>query len=219
MYACQYVNRSICSNFKYLTGKYQQMTTLTVTMPFCGSLWAFHRRQHSSRMCTARLPTVRVSVATTRCQSRGGVRYTHRLYLPPGYTYPPAPGYTYPTVPTSLDTYPHPWRDLVPEIPTPQKGPGTRDTYPYPIPKQIDRHLWKHYLSSTTVAGGKHDWSILDWFSQTRRERDEMLFRNLCGLWAPILSWNRSSLGAERVLISWNLSWVKNTNSMSFKSD
>ena len=85
-------------------------------------------------MCTARLPTVRVSVATTRCQSRGGVRYTHRLYLPPGYTYPPTPGYTYPTVPTSLPPPPEgtwyqryhllPRRDLAPEIPTPTPSPN-----------------------------------------------------------------------------------------------
>ena len=32
----------------------------------------FIARQHSSRMRTARLPTVRVSVATTRCQCRRG---------------------------------------------------------------------------------------------------------------------------------------------------
>ena len=35
----------------------------------------FDRRKHSSRMCTTRLPTVRVLVATTRCQWWGGWVY------------------------------------------------------------------------------------------------------------------------------------------------
>ena len=59
-----------------------------------------------------------------------------------------------------------------PEVPSPQKEYGTRDTLPlwrsmapeipYPTPpppttgEQIDRHLWKHYLPATTVAGGKN---------------------------------------------------------------
>ena len=41
-------------------------------------------RQHSSWMCTARLPTVRVLVATTRCQSREAVGIP--IPYPPGYT-------------------------------------------------------------------------------------------------------------------------------------
>ena len=38
---------------------------------------------------------------------------------------------------------------------TPQKGHGTRDTHPLPC-EQIDKHLWKHYLPATTVAGGNY---------------------------------------------------------------
>ena len=41
-------------------------------------------------------------------------------------------------------TYPPPRRDLVPGIPT-----------PYP-PEQNDRHLWKHYLPPTSLAGSKN---------------------------------------------------------------
>ena len=146
MYACQYVNRSICSNFKYLTGKYQQMTTLIVTMPFCGICEHFIE------------DSIPVGCVPPACQPHvfrwlpldvspagGG-----ELGIPIDHTYPldiptlqpldiPTPRYLPPWIPT-----PTPWRELVPEIPTPQKGPGTRDTYPYPIPKQIDRHLWKH---------------------------------------------------------------------------
>ena len=53
----------------------------------------------------------------------------------------------------------------------PWKGHGTRDTLPpsrrntgpeipYPPCEQIDRHLWKHYLPATTVAGGRDEWQL-----------------------------------------------------------
>ena len=83
---------------------------------------------HFSRIRTARLQTIRVSVAITKCQSHGG-RYT---YYPQVYLKPP-PVYINP-----LDNYPPgkgTWyqgylplrRELVPEITNP--------------PQQIDRHL------------------------------------------------------------------------------
>ena len=51
-------------------------------------------------------------------------------------------------------------------------GPGTRHTHPKkgtetrhtPPPPWTERHLWKHYLPSTTVAGGKNGcvmWTFL----------------------------------------------------------
>ena len=101
-------------------------------------------------MHIARLPTVRVSVAITRCQSHGGYVY---LPTPLGYIYPadmPTPWISHslgiltpPQVyilPTSISTsqipiprylppegtwyqrYLHPKRNLVPEMPTLPKG-------------------------------------------------------------------------------------------------
>ena len=89
--------------------------------------------------------------------------HTHPLDIPTPWTYPPL-GHTHPLdIPTrQLHPHPHPWihwlpgkdmgpeipttpgRDLVPEIPAP----------PHPTRVQIDRHLWKHYLLATIVAGG-----------------------------------------------------------------
>ena len=65
--------------------------------------------------------------------SRGGGR--HLVPTPhPWDTYPPylryqSPWDTYPLDNYPSDTYPT-GRDLGPDIPTPWKGPGTRDTYP-----------------------------------------------------------------------------------------
>ena len=61
-----------------------------------------------------------------------------------------SPPWTYPPL-----TYLPPDRKLVPEIPTPWKGYGTRDMW-------TDRHMWKHYLPATSFAGGKY----FDWDSQ-----------------------------------------------------
>ena len=62
------------------------------------------------------------SVATTGCQYQGvGIWYTYH----PGYTYPL--DYIYPWI------YLSPRKDMGPEIPTPGKGIGIRDTYPPPL--------------------------------------------------------------------------------------
>ena len=83
-------------------------------------------------MRTVNMPTVRVLVATK------DVNHTH-----------------------PLDTYPSE-RDLVPDIPTPQKGPGTRDTYPregtwyqkyLPHCEQVDRPPVKILPSYNNYCG------------------------------------------------------------------
>ena len=106
-------------------------------------------RKHSSRMRTTSLRIVRVVVATTRCQYWGG--YT---YLPPRIPTPSAipPWYT---CPPPRHTHPTPQKNLGPDIPTyPQEAPGTMHTHPHP--KQNDRQLWKHYLPTTSLAGGNY---------------------------------------------------------------
>ena len=59
-------------------------------------------------------------------------------------------------IPTPL-VYLPPWT----YPPTPWKGPGTRDTHPHRRDQAYtpwtDRHLWKHYLPTTTVASGNED--------------------------------------------------------------
>ena len=52
--------------------------TRVKTLP---SPWGSLRRQHSSKMRTARLSAIRVSMATTRCQYHGG-RYPYPLCIP-----------------------------------------------------------------------------------------------------------------------------------------
>ena len=110
----------------------------------------FMTRKHSSRIHTVHLLTISHSIP---CVQRG------EGWLPTSWTYPhihpwgmsthPSPGYP-----------PHSW------IPSPQKGPGTRDTH-HPLkgtwyqryprkghgtrnthPMWVDTHLWKHYLTS-----------------------------------------------------------------------
>ena len=66
-------------------------------------------------MRTTHFPIVPVLVATTRCQYFGVGISTPGIPTPYTYT---LPGYL-----------PPPRRELGPEIPTPQKGLGTRDTY------------------------------------------------------------------------------------------
>ena len=105
-----------------------------------------------------------------------GVGYITSL----GYSTPPQPPDTLPKIPYALDTLfpgyptltPTPWILYSPWIPYPQKGHGTRDILPpegtldqgpgmdwhqryATLPEQNDRHLWKHYLPATNVAGGK----------------------------------------------------------------
>ena len=82
-------------------------------------------RKHSSRMYTNRLPTVRVVVATARCQYWGYPRSNVRGYPPsPGHN--PVPGHIYQPSPldmcTPSQTYPPP------DIPTP-----LRHTNPNPF--------------------------------------------------------------------------------------
>ena len=105
-------------------------------------------RKHSSRMRTTSLRIVCVVVATTRCHYWGG--YT---YLTPAIPTPSAiaPWHTC----SPQHTHPTPQKNLEPDIPTyPQKAPGTMHTLPHP--KQNDRHLWKHYLPTTSLAGGNY---------------------------------------------------------------
>ena len=102
-------------------------------------------------MRTALLPIVRVLVATTRCQSQGGM-YT---YPSPGYTYPPRVylpcGYAYsPWIPqllgiptpkyTSSPQVYLPPKYLPPQDTYPQKRPGTRDIYPQKEPGTRDTY-------------------------------------------------------------------------------
>ena len=93
-------------------------------------------------MLTARLPTIRVLVSTTRM---GGIP-TPQVYLRPGYLPPGIPiplGIHTPRITTPAPRYLHPTprRDLLPEIPTPE---GTwYQRYLTPPPReQIDIHLW-----------------------------------------------------------------------------
>ena len=93
-------------------------------------------RKHSSRMLTARLPTVRVVVATTRCQywgryarsHVGGGRYTHPplpLHIPTPSRHTPVHA-TLPWIYPPGHTHPHPegtWDQAY--LPHPQKGPRT----------------------------------------------------------------------------------------------
>ena len=67
----------------------------------------------------------------------------HPLYIPtlPLWTYPPTPG-----ILTSFRGYGT--RDN-----TPPERTWTTDT---PPPPQTDRHLWKHYLPATSLAGGNN---------------------------------------------------------------
>ena len=117
----------------------------------------------SSRMCTARLPTMFVAAAT-RCQYPGGVgMHPHWTYPPPPPEHTHSPGRVLrPFVPTpppkgpgTRDTTPSPRRDLGPEIPTPWKEHGTRDTHsrsPW-----TDTRLRKQYLPPTSLAGGNNN--------------------------------------------------------------
>ena len=66
-------------------------------------------------------------------------------YSPLGYSYPP--GQTYPP---PLDI-PIPRRDLVAKLP-PRKDMGP-EVPTHPTPEKDVRHLWKHYLPTTSIAG------------------------------------------------------------------
>ena len=81
-----------------------------------------------------------------------GAGYVHNYPSPtPGLHPSPHPSLT----PPSLSAHTHS-----------EKGPRTRQTYPPPKVAGTrhtnpllwtDRHLWKHYLPTTTVAGGNND--------------------------------------------------------------
>ena len=127
--------------------------------------------KHSSRMRTARLPTV--SCCIPGPMSRGGVSTnpprshvwggyprppldiptpSPPLDIPPGYNPPPPiypPYWTYPPRHTHLldvpfpRTYPSPGRGLVPEIPTPSPKTTRYQRYQPPTPcvRMTNRHL------------------------------------------------------------------------------
>ena len=52
-------------------------------------------------------------------------------------------------------TYPLPRRDLVPKIPTPQKGHGTRN--PHPHPRHVNRQTPVKTLPSYNFIGGSNN--------------------------------------------------------------
>ena len=90
--------------------------TSVKTLP---SPWGSVRRQHSSKMRTARLSAIRVSIATTRCQYHGGrypypwiylplIGITNLPNIPTPYTYPPPEG-------TKYERYLPPNLEVVPE--------------------------------------------------------------------------------------------------------
>ena len=89
-------------------------------------------RKHSSRMCTARLPTV------SRCTPcLGGV----------GVDIPT------PEVPCLVCVCGEGGTHHTRSHPTPKKGHATRVPT---LPSWTDRHLWKHYLPATSLAGGNN---------------------------------------------------------------
>ena len=83
-------------------------------------------------------------------------------YMSKGY---PLPRHTHPVEITHQPEHTHP-----PWTYHPPKWPGTRDTHPlektrdqgylpHPLPHpwtETDRHLWKHYFPTTTVAGSNN---------------------------------------------------------------
>ena len=105
----------------------------------------FKTRKHSSRILTTRLPTVRVSVAASRCHywEEMGVGIPIPWCILPPLAYPPSPPLwdTHPTpppwylppsgIPASLwdSCPPPPIIPIGPVIP-PQKAHGTRHTHP-----------------------------------------------------------------------------------------
>ena len=117
-------------------------------------------------------------MCTARCMCGGGLplgvniggvpipldnQITHHPSLTPTtLIYPPQKG---PLTRYTYSSPPPPINDLVPGKPTlmkehgirhthPQKGPGTSGTHTS-VDRMTDRHLWKHYLHATTVAGYK----------------------------------------------------------------
>ena len=88
------------------------------------------KRQHFRRMCIARLPTIHVSVATTRCQycwGKGDKSSSEQVW-------------------TSLQW----WQPVVSS-----GGGGYHGHMETPLNRMTDRHLWKHYLPATSFACGK----------------------------------------------------------------
>ena len=75
--------------------------------------------------------------------------------IPPGY---PTPWIPYPQIPYPQIPFPS-GRDLVPGIPYPQKGHGTRHTL---SPMWIDKHLCKHYLP-LAVGNNKLFYDLCRW--------------------------------------------------------
>ena len=125
-------------------------------------------RQHSSRMRTARLPTVWISVATTRCQwGEGGRTSSEQVWT--GLQWWP-PDVTSRRMALSEQVWTGLMSREVPQAwcpggyPRPDVQRGQGDPYhmvypimhmmlPTPTPR-TDRHLWKHYLPTTIIVGG-----------------------------------------------------------------
>ena len=94
------------------------------------------------RYPTLRYPTRQISYPLDTISMR---------YLPPRRNMRPEIPYFHRRNTGPKTIYPTPRKDMRPDI---RKGPDTRDTLP-PC-EQIDRHLWKYYLPTSTVAGGKN---------------------------------------------------------------
>ena len=122
-------------------------------------------RQHSSRMRIARLPTVCAVVVTIRplsVSSGGWVGGYPRPNVPGGIYIPTPSPLVYP--PSGIPNIPlvYPPLGYTPRTYPPHLSGGTWDqAYPPTFCGQTDRHLWKHYLPTTTVAGGKSEQSFL----------------------------------------------------------
>ena len=103
-------------------------------------------------MHTARLPAIRVSVATTRCHYQLGRSSSERVWTVSSDDYQMSvaggggrcPGLMGGTPPCDLS------HDAC-DVPTPTPTP----IQPLWTEWLVDGHLWKHYLPATSLAGGK----------------------------------------------------------------
>ena len=158
---CRLQARESISNVKFMK-RYLGRAVMTVSQSY------YTRRKHSSRMPTTRFsghhwmsaPGVYLQEGCTfqrgRCTLQG-------VYLSGGCTHPPQK--------RTWDQTRHthaPKRDLGPRHSQPQKDPWSSIPTlprmdPPPPPRQNDRHLWKHYLPPTSLAGGNYQyiWGLM----------------------------------------------------------
>ena len=104
-------------------------------------------RKHSSRMRTAHLLTASHSIPGPMYGGGGGVN-AHLPDIPTPWTYPPPLDIPTPKGHGARDKWERTWDQRYP----PSRKNGLK--IPTPIPLSTDRHLWKHYLPASSLAGG-----------------------------------------------------------------